>query len=98
MSASLAFTTDVLLAMDAQLRQMLAAEARLTPAQRRARNAEAWTAGQRYDERAAAHNARVDRINAERGRARNAARAAAVRAQTCGECFQLPAANGKCGC
>jgi cell division protein FtsL len=98
MSASFATSTDVLLAMDAHLRRMLAAEARLAPAQRRARNAEGWTAQQRYEERIAAHNAQVERINRERGRARNTAQAAAIRTRTCGDCFQLPAANGECGC
>ncbi|MFI9026334.1 hypothetical protein [Streptomyces sp. NPDC053560] len=80
----------------------LARYAALTPEERRAENHANWVAEQRYQERYAAwaekYNAQVDRVNAERGRRANERRAEKVRAQTCMKCFQIPAANGECGC
>ncbi|MEU8870469.1 hypothetical protein AB0D24_04750 [Streptomyces javensis] len=76
----------------------LARYAALTPEQRRAESRENWIAQQRYEERVATYNAAVDKVNRERGRRANEAQAAKVRAVTCGECFQIPAANGVCGC
>lgn len=77
-----------------------ARRAALTPEERRVENHERWLAEQRRSERYAAraktYNAYVDRVNAERGRRANERQAAAVRAQTCMECFQIPAANGAC--
>ncbi|MFJ3249117.1 hypothetical protein [Streptomyces sp. NPDC086782] len=89
---------DRLMGVEAGLREMLAAEARLTPAQRRERSARQWEQRQRYEERVGAYNEAVGHVDRERGRAHNAAAAAKVRAQTCMSCFQMPAANGECGC
>ncbi|MFE7214573.1 hypothetical protein ACFU93_32455 [Streptomyces sp. NPDC057611] len=85
-------------AADTALRAALRAEARLTPAQRRERSAREWTNRQRAEEAIGRYNAAVDHVNRERGRVRNEAAAAEVRSQTCMKCFQMPAANGECGC
>ncbi|MFI1956988.1 hypothetical protein ACH46L_03605 [Streptomyces althioticus] len=85
-------------AMEANLRGWLAADAAATPSERRERRAQEWDARQRYEERARRYNEQVDMVNRERGRARNEAQAAKVRAKTCMDCFQVPAANGECGC
>ena len=87
-----------LLAFDARLRDALRREAAKFPAQRREESRTRWLAGQRYEEWARAYNEAVDHVNRERGRAANKRQAAKVHAQTCTTCFQLPAANGECGC
>ncbi|MDQ0961994.1 hypothetical protein QFZ66_005872 [Streptomyces sp. B4I13] len=83
---------------DEGLRALLAAEAATPLADRRERNARQWTMQQRYQERVTTYNEQVEHVNRERGRAHNKAQAAAVRAKTCTECFQVPAASGACGC
>ncbi|MCX5326313.1 hypothetical protein [Streptomyces sp. NBC_00120] len=85
-------------ALERAFRAELARQAALTPEQRRAESREMWLAQQRYEERVAAYNAAADKVNRERGRRFNERQAAKVRAQTCTECFQVPAANGVCGC
>ncbi|MEU0060741.1 hypothetical protein [Streptomyces sp. NPDC006334] len=89
---------DQLVDMEAGLRAALAADAATPSAERRERSAQRWTAQQRFEERVSDYNAKVEFVNRERGRARNEAKAAAVRAKTCGTCFQVPAASGECGC
>ncbi|MER6559747.1 hypothetical protein ABT300_18835 [Streptomyces sp. NPDC001027] len=89
---------DVLTEMEAGLRAALAADAAMPRAERRASSARQWTERQRCAERVSAYNEQVEFVNRERGRAANRAQAAAVRAVTCGGCFQVPAANGACGC
>ncbi|WP_406178042.1 hypothetical protein [Streptomyces canus] len=83
---------------EAGIRTWLNGEAAMPPAERRARNARQWTEKQRFEERVNAYNERVEYVNRERGRALNKAQAAATRAKTCMRCFQVPAANGECGC
>ncbi|PWI05491.1 hypothetical protein DIZ27_38835 [Streptomyces sp. NWU339] len=85
-------------AVGAGLRAALAADAAMPRAERRERSAQRWAAQQRYEERVRDYNEKVDHVNRERGRARNRAQAAAVRAKTCMKCFQVPAASGECGC
>ncbi|WP_432001597.1 hypothetical protein [Streptomyces sioyaensis] len=85
-------------AVERALRAEFARYAALTPEQRRAEGREKWFAQRRYEERVATYNAAVDKVNRERGRRANERQAAKVRAETCGECFQIPAANGVCGC
>ncbi|MGW4731806.1 hypothetical protein ACWEQC_22030 [Streptomyces shenzhenensis] len=82
--------------VEAGLRAALAADAAMPRAERRERSARQWIAQQRYEERVGDYSAKVEVVNRERGRARNEAQAAAVRAKTCPECFQVPAANGEC--
>ncbi|MFE2424998.1 hypothetical protein [Streptomyces hokutonensis] len=89
---------DALTDMEAGLRAALAADAATPSTERRARGAQQWTEQQRYAERVSAYNQQVEFVNRERGRAVNRAQAAAVRAKTCGGCFQEKAANGSCGC
>jgi hypothetical protein len=89
---------DQLADAEAGMRAWLAAEAAMPPAERRERSARQWTAQQRYEERVSVYNEQVEYVNRERGRAHNEAQATAVRAKTCMECFQVPAANGECGC
>ncbi|MGO4423357.1 hypothetical protein AB4Z54_32880 [Streptomyces sp. MCAF7] len=89
---------DQLADVEASLRAALAADAAMPRAERRERSAQQWVAKQRFEERVSAYNEQVEFVNRERGRARNEAKAAAVRAKTCGGCFQMPAANGACGC
>ncbi|MFI1703015.1 hypothetical protein [Streptomyces griseoruber] len=84
--------------MEAGLRAALAADAAMPRAERRERSARQWVAQQRFEERVSAYSEQVEFVNRERGRARNQAEAAAVRAKTCGGCFQERAANGACGC
>ncbi|MFF0092725.1 hypothetical protein ACFYSF_22570 [Streptomyces canus] len=95
------FTPEVIAgleALDAGLREAFRADAEMDPADRRARSAATWTANQRYAERVNVYNAQVEKVNRVRGRAANERKAAAVRAATCTKCFQVPAANGVCGC
>ncbi|MEU1180608.1 hypothetical protein ABZ464_23700 [Streptomyces sp. NPDC005820] len=89
---------DRLVDMEAGLRAFLAADAAMPRAERRERSAQQWVAQQRFEERVSDCNAQVEFVNRERGRAHNKAQAAAVRAKTCAKCFQVPAANGECGC
>ncbi|MEH0579069.1 hypothetical protein QBA54_32370 [Streptomyces sp. B21-108] len=89
---------DQLADVEAGLRAALAADAAMPRAERRERSARQWAAQQRFEERVSAYNGRVEFVNRERGRARNQVEAAAVRAKTCGGCFQERAANGECGC
>lgn len=85
-------------AAEAVLRGWLAADAAATPVERRERSAREWVARQRREEQVRWYNEQVDMVNRERGRVRNEAEAATVRAATCMSCFQVPAANGECGC
>ncbi|GGZ73142.1 hypothetical protein ACFOOM_01030 [Streptomyces echinoruber] len=85
-------------AVEAGLRAALAADAATPSAERRERSKRQWAEQQRHEERVRAYNAEVERVNRERGRARNRAQAAAVFAKTCPTCFQVPAASGECGC
>lgn len=84
--------------MEADLRAALAADAAMPRPERRERSARRWIAQQRFEERVGDYNEKVDVVNRERGRARNAAQAAAVLAKTCMRCFQVPAASGECAC
>ncbi|MFJ1607006.1 hypothetical protein ACIOHS_27085 [Streptomyces sp. NPDC088253] len=89
---------DGLYAMEGALRESARQQAAKSPAARRAESAASWTARQRYEERVAAYNAEVDRVNRARGLAASKKQAAAVASKTCGGCFQERAANGSCGC
>ncbi|WP_019061729.1 hypothetical protein [Streptomyces prunicolor] len=89
---------DQLADVEAGLRAALAADAAMAPAERRERSAQEWVAQQRFEERVSDYNGKVEFVNRERGRARNEVKAAAVRANTCTKCFQVPAASGECGC
>lgn len=83
---------------EAGMRAWLTAEAAMPPVERRERSAREWVERQRYEERVKVYNEQVECVDRERGIARNEAQAAAVRAKTCMKCFQVPAANGECGC
>ncbi|MFE0765392.1 hypothetical protein [Streptomyces smyrnaeus] len=80
------------------LRAESARRAALTPEERRAEDHARWISEQRHAESVKAYNAAVEQVNRERGRRANQRQAARIRAQICGKCFQVPAANGVCGC
>ncbi|MFF5668834.1 hypothetical protein ACFY8S_01640 [Streptomyces hygroscopicus] len=89
---------DQLADLEAGLRAALVADAAMLRAERRERSAQQWVAKQRFEERVSAYSEQGEFVSRERGRTRNEAKAVAIRAKTCGGCFQVPAANGECGC